>query len=103
MKLFPAGPISRPGRVRRWLARLTEIRDLAAAGPRAGQAIRQRHGVALTLEKLRRQPAAEPSAADALLGRIAREIPAHRREPDAKRAAIGWSNGFGPASPATIP
>ena len=55
--------------------RLTEIRDLAASGPRAGQAIRQRHGVELSLEKLRRQPAAEPSAADVLLGRIAAEIP----------------------------
>jgi hypothetical protein len=59
---------------RRWLARLTEIRDLAASGPRAGQAIRQRHGVELTLEKLRRQPGAEPSTAEILLGRLAAEI-----------------------------
>jgi hypothetical protein len=57
--------------VQPWLARLTEIRDLAASGPRAGQAIRQRHGVELSLAKLRRQPAANPSAADVLLGRIA--------------------------------
>jgi hypothetical protein len=60
---------------RRWLVRQTEIRDLAASGPRAGQAIRQRHGVELTLEKLRRQPDARPSAADVLLGRIAGHIP----------------------------
>jgi hypothetical protein len=60
---------------RRWLVRQTEIRDLAASGPRAGQAIRQRHGVELTLEKLRRQPGARPSAADMLLGRIAGHIP----------------------------
>lgn len=59
---------------RRWLARLAEIHDLAASGPRAGQAIRQRHGVELSLEKLRRQPTAKPSAADLLLGRIAAEI-----------------------------
>jgi hypothetical protein len=60
--------------VQPWQARLTEIRDLAASGPRAGQAIRQRHGVELSLEKLRRQPTAKPSAADLLLGRIAAEI-----------------------------
>jgi hypothetical protein len=61
--------------MRRWLARLTEIRDLAAAGPRAGQAIRQLHGVEFSLEKLRRQPASKPSAAEMLLGRIAAELP----------------------------
>jgi hypothetical protein len=61
--------------VPRWLTRLTEIRDLAASGPRAGQAIRQRHGVEFSLEKLRRHPAAKPSAAEILLGRIAAEIP----------------------------
>jgi hypothetical protein len=73
---FPAlGPFLGLVGVRRWQERLSEIRDLAASGPRAGQAIRQRHGVALSLEKLRRQPAAEPSAADVLLGRIAAEIP----------------------------
>jgi hypothetical protein len=60
--------------IRRWLTRLTEIRDLAASGPRAGQAIRQRHGVELTLEKRRRQPSAKPSPADLLLGRIAADI-----------------------------
>jgi hypothetical protein len=60
---------------RRWLVRQTEIRDLAASGPRAGQAVRQRHGVELSLDRLRRQPDARPSAADLLLGRIAAEIP----------------------------
>lgn len=60
---------------RRWLARLAEIRDVTGSGPRAGQAIRQRHGVELSLEKLRRQPGAQPSGADMLLGRIAAEIP----------------------------
>ncbi len=61
--------------VRRWLARLSEIRDLTASGPRAGQAIRQRHGVELSLEKLRRQPGVRPSVAEVLLARIAAEIP----------------------------
>ncbi len=59
---------------RRWLSRLTEIRDLAASGPRARQALRQRHGVELSLEKIRRQPAVRLSSADVLLGRIAAEI-----------------------------
>jgi hypothetical protein len=60
--------------VRRWLARLTEIRDLAASGPRAGQAIRQRHGVELSLEKLRNNRDCKPSGAEMLLGRIAADI-----------------------------
>lgn len=59
---------------RRWQTRLTEIRDLAASGPRAGQAIRQRHGVELSLEKVRRQLGAQPSAADILLSQIATEV-----------------------------
>jgi hypothetical protein len=54
---------------------LVEIRDLAAWGPRAGQAVRQRHGVELSLEKLRRYPGAMPSITEVLLGRIASEIP----------------------------
>jgi hypothetical protein len=60
---------------RRWLDRLAEIRDVATSGPRARQAILQRHGVELSLEKLRRQPCAKPSSADVLLGRIAAAIP----------------------------
>jgi hypothetical protein len=59
---------------RQWSARLSEIRDLAASGPRAGLAIRQRHGVELALEKLRRQPGTKLSAAERLLGGIAGEI-----------------------------
>jgi hypothetical protein len=54
---------------------LAEIRDLAAAGPRASQAIRQRHVLELSLEKLRRQPGNRPSVTETLLGSIAREIP----------------------------
>ena len=50
-------------------------RDLVGSGRRSGQAIRQRHGVELSLEKLRRQPDAIPSVAEELLGRIAVEIP----------------------------
>jgi len=71
----PLGPFLALLGHRRWRARLTEIRDLAASGPRAGQAILQRHAVELTLEKLRRQPGAKPSVADVLMGRIAAHIP----------------------------
>jgi hypothetical protein len=60
---------------RRWQDRLTEIRDLATSGRRAGQALRQRHGVELTLEKLRRNPGAKSSNTEALLGQYATEIP----------------------------
>ena len=59
---------------KRWRERLAEIRDLAAAGPRASQAIRQRHVLELSLEKLRRQPGAQPSVTESLLGGIACEI-----------------------------
>src|SRR5258707_3985066 len=59
----------------RWRQRVAEIRDLAAAGRRAGQALRQRHGVELTLEKLRRDPGAMPSVTEALLGQYAAESP----------------------------
>jgi hypothetical protein len=60
---------------RYWKERLTEIRDLVASGPRAGQALRQRHCVELSLDKLRRNPAARLSVTEALLGQIAAEIP----------------------------
>lgn len=60
---------------KRWRERLAEIRDLAAAGPRASQAIRQRHVLELSVEKLRRQPGIRPSVTEGLLGSIAREIP----------------------------
>jgi len=58
-----------------WRRRLGEIRDLAAAGPRAGQAIRQRHVIELTIEKLRREPSRPRSITEALLVRVAQDIP----------------------------
>ena len=61
--------------VRPWQQRLAEIRDLAASGRRAGQALRQRHAIELGLEKLRRHPSATLSVTEALLGQIAAEIP----------------------------
>jgi hypothetical protein len=61
--------------VRFWKERLAEIRDLVSSGPRAGQALRQRHCVELSLDKLRRSSGARLSVTEALLGQIAAEIP----------------------------
>ena len=36
-----------------WAARLTQIGRLAAAGPRTGAAVVQRHGLELAVERLR--------------------------------------------------
>ncbi len=90
--LGPAGlsPLMALIGARRWRDRLTEIRDLAASGRRAGQALRQRHGVELTLEKLRRDPGAMPSTTEALLGQYAAEIPRIVAELS-PRAEIVWS------------
>ena len=59
---------------RQWTERLVEIRDLAASGPRAGQAIRQRHGVELCLEKRLRHPGTTPSTAELRLAQTATDI-----------------------------
>jgi hypothetical protein len=61
--------------VRYWKERLAEIRDLVASGPRAGQALRQRHCIELSLDKLRRNPGARLSVTEALLAQIAADIP----------------------------
>lgn len=61
--------------VRYWKERLAEIRDLVSSGPRAGQALRQRHCVELSLDKLRHSSGARLSVTEALLGQIAAEIP----------------------------
>jgi hypothetical protein len=75
-----AAPISTDPFVRligsaRWRCRLEEILDLTAAGPRAAQAIRQRHAVELTIEKLRHRPDRPRSVTEALLAQVAHEIP----------------------------
>ncbi len=59
---------------RRWHSRLAEIRELTSSGRRAGQALRQRHAVELTLEKLRRDPGATQSMSEALVGQYASEL-----------------------------
>ena len=53
-----------------WSQRQEEIRDRATAGPRAGQAMRQRHAIELTIEKLRRSPR-RPSSPEAMVAGFA--------------------------------
>jgi hypothetical protein len=50
-----------------WRNRLAEIRDLAAAGPRAGQAIRERHAAELAIERLRNPSERGPAPAETQL------------------------------------
>jgi len=56
---------------RRWSARMAEIQDLAASGPRAGQAIRQRHAVELAIDRLRQPNRRLPGQAELRLAAIA--------------------------------
>jgi hypothetical protein len=57
-----------------WRQRMTEIRDLASSGPRAGLAIRQRHSLELTIDKLRRPRDKALTQGERLVERIASEI-----------------------------
>jgi hypothetical protein len=59
-----------------WSARMTEIHRLAAAGPRTGQAIRQRHAVELAIERLRGPLQRAPSPAELHAARFAGEATA---------------------------
>ncbi len=59
-----------------WSVRLETLRDRAAGGPRAGQALRQRHAVELTIERMR-QPGARPqNLAERLVVAIGAELAA---------------------------
>ena len=62
-----------------WAARIADILMRAATGPRAGQVVRQRHAIELTLDRLRRggEPA---SAAEHRLCALAAEAVALERE-----------------------
>src|SRR6185437_186846 len=51
--------------------RMAEIQDLAASGPRAGQAIRQRHAVELAIDRLRQPNRRLPGQAELRLAAIA--------------------------------
>jgi hypothetical protein len=47
-----------------WRVRIADIAGRAASGPRLGQAVRQRHGLELAIERLRRAPARPPTEAE---------------------------------------
>ncbi len=59
---------------RAWSARVTEIHRLAASGPRAGQAIRQRHAVELAIERLRGPLQRPPATPELHVARLAGEV-----------------------------
>jgi hypothetical protein len=56
---------------RAWAARIAEINVRAACGPRAGQAVRQRHALELAVERLRGPLARPPSTAELHTARLA--------------------------------
>jgi hypothetical protein len=56
---------------RRWAARMVELGRCAASGPRAGQAIRQRHALELAIERLRGTLPRPPSGAELHAARLA--------------------------------
>jgi hypothetical protein len=65
---------------RTWALRLAEIGRRAASGPRAGRAIRQRHAIEQTIERLRCLTVSPPSPAERRLATLAGEIVALERE-----------------------
>ena len=56
---------------RLWTARMAELGRSAASGPRAGQAIRQRHALELAIERLRGTLTRPPSVAELHAARLA--------------------------------
>jgi hypothetical protein len=57
-----------------WQERLSEIRGFAESGPRAGLAIRQRHSLELTIEKLRRPRSRPLTSGERRIAKIATAI-----------------------------
>ncbi len=55
-----------------WMTRLADIARRAAAGPRAGKAILQRHAIELAIARLRRSDR-EPSSAEQRVAELAGE------------------------------
>ena len=67
---FPVGAFIDLAGPRRWADRVRELQRLAAGGPRAGRAERQRHGIEWTIERLRRGPGT-PSPLETRIARLA--------------------------------
>ncbi len=57
-----------------WADRLADLGRQGSAGPRASQALRQRHAIELTLERLRRQPGRALSAIEQQVADLASEL-----------------------------
>ncbi|HTI84659.1 MAG TPA: hypothetical protein VL614_29760 [Acetobacteraceae bacterium] len=54
-----------------WRVRIADIVGRAASGPRLGQEVRQRHGLELAIERLRRTPARPPTEAELRAAQLA--------------------------------
>lgn len=63
-----------------WAKRLADLGRHSALGRRAGQALRQRHAIELTLERLRRQPERRASPAERRVLELAGELVLLARE-----------------------
>jgi hypothetical protein len=59
-----------------WSARLEDLRQRIAGGPRAGQALRQRHAVELTIDRLRHKSSRPQNLAERLVVAIGAELAA---------------------------
>jgi hypothetical protein len=73
--------------VRVWAARMAEIGGRAMSGPRAGQAIRQRHALELALERLRGPLNRPPSTAERHAARLAADAVTLSRQSSARGKA----------------
>src|SRR5690348_834175 len=72
---------------RAWATRMAEICRRAASGPRAGQAIRQRHALELAIERLRGPLTRPPSTAERHAARLAADAVALFRQSSARGKA----------------
>jgi hypothetical protein len=88
---------------RPWAARLAEISRHAACGPRAGQAIRQRHAIELAIERLRGTLTRPPSTAELHAARLAADAVALSRHLSRQgRSRLRQSLAACPAGEATL-
>jgi len=75
-----------------WSRRLAELGRSGTLGPRAGQALRQRHAIELTLERLRHRPDRSFTPAERRVVELAGELVllAGDLGADGRRRLIGW-------------
>jgi hypothetical protein len=70
-----------------WLIRIAEIAGRASSGPQMGRAVRQRHGLELAIERLRRTVARPPAVAELHAAQLAAETIAQYRRLGARGKA----------------